>query len=180
MRMASLSVNKNYSVEGAVRKFQKYAGLNQTGQLNNETLNMMRLPRCGRPDNLSKAEQLRKQHRSKRFVLQGSKWSKSKILFRIAKYPKFSSMSPEDIDREINRAFNLWSEVSDLEFEQLKEPALKELPFYHSGSDRLINRRDKREVDIDVRFETGYHGDAEPFDGSGLILGLFSEFLLMM
>lgn len=149
---------KSIDIENAVRKFQKYAGLNQTGQLDNETLDIMRLPRCGHPDNLSRA-------RTKRFVLQGSKWSKSKILFKIAKYPKFSSMSPEDIDREINRAFNLWSEVSDLKFEQIKEPTLK------NTHNDVVKIRVEPDADIDVRFETGYHGDAEPFDGSGLILG---------
>lgn len=163
MRMSSVSKinpadNKNIDIQNAVRKFQKYAGLNQTGIIDDETLNMMRLPRCGHPDNLSKA-------RTKRFVLQGSKWSKSNISFKIGKYPKFSSMSPEDIDREITRAFNLWSEVSDLKFEQIKEPQLK-----NTLSD-VLKKIDQQEADIDVRFETGYHGDAEPFDGSGLILG---------
>ncbi len=69
-------------------------------------------------------------------------------------------MSDVQIDQELNRAFNLWSQVSGIEFEQIKEP---------------IDKRNKRslEPDIDIRFETGYHGDAEPFDGTGLILGNF-------
>ena len=30
---------------------------------------------------------------------------------------------------------------------------------------------DSKAADIDVRFETGFHEDSEPFDGSGPILG---------
>jgi len=67
-------------------------------------------------------------------------------------------LNNEDIDRELNRAFDLWSRVSGIKFEQIKEP---------------VGKKNKRGLgpDIDVRFETGYHGDAEPFDGTGLILG---------
>jgi hypothetical protein len=73
-------------------------------------------------------------------------------------------------DEELRRAFNLWSSVSGLEFEQIKFTS-----FYD-----YIKIRDPSElkIDIEIRFESGFHGDSEPFDGPGLILGhaFFPEF----
>lgn len=80
-------------------------------------------------------------------------------------------MSKELIDSELMRAFDLWSQAADVEFEQIIDidrPTFNDL--------LLMNKTQKTSkeelADIDVRFETGYHGDSEPFDGSGLILGL--------
>jgi len=60
-----LSANRNNpnDLQDAVRKFQKNAGLNPNGILDNATLTMMRLPRCGHPDNLSKNSK-----RAKRYI----------------------------------------------------------------------------------------------------------------
>lgn len=54
-------------VEKAVKKFQKYTGLNQTGKLDNDTVKMMSLPRCGHPDKLS--DEIRHRKRNKRFSI---------------------------------------------------------------------------------------------------------------
>ena len=173
------------ALDVAIRKFQKFSGLNTTGKLDNATLQMMSLPRCGHPDLLtSNYLNQNSRTRNKRYVLQGSRWSKSKLRFKIAKYPKFSSMSKELIDKEINRALRIWSEVSDIEFEQVKDPTFMEMLLYNTqakptqyigGQKQEIKNKLTQKADIDVRFETGYHGDAEPFDGSGLILGNFID-----
>lgn len=87
-------------------------------------------------------------------------------------------MNHSNIDREVKRAFNLWSGVSNLEFEELKIPISTDVDVnalprkYVNKWDKMIESKELGEkADIDVRFEKGYHGDAEPFDGSGLILG---------
>ena len=69
------------------------------------------------------------------------------------------------IDAELSRALKLWSDVSDLEFEHVKaDDDFIELSI-------LFPRGLNTDVDISIRFETGFHGDSEPFDGAGLILG---------
>lgn len=64
------------------------------------------------------------------------------LTFKISKYPK--KLQRNDVDKEIQRAFNVWSDYTDLTF----RPA--------SG-----------QVHIDIRFESGEHGDGDPFDGPG-------------
>jgi hypothetical protein len=168
-------------VEMAIRKFQQKTHLNVTGKLDNDTLRMMRVPRCGHPD-FSNAS---RHQRKRRYALQGSKWSKSRLSFRVGKYPVQSTMSRNLIDQELKRAFDLWSDAADVEFDLVSDGAnfRKMLLFNEkNGIDEAYNNKQKPfvppDVDIEVRFETGYHGDSEPFDGSGLILGhaYFPEF----
>ena len=57
----------------AVKKFQKFTGLDETGELSDvELLKYMETPRCGFPD-FGPATTVK---RRKRYVLQGSEWSK--------------------------------------------------------------------------------------------------------
>lgn len=131
--------------------------------------------------------------RSRRYALQGSKWPKSKLRFKVGKYPKYPSMTREMIDNELQRAFDLWSNASDVEFEQVKDkplvdvdaaagaaapriipkPTFMDLLLFDESSFATTRSPSgsQQPVDIEIRFETGYHGDSEPFDGSGLILG---------
>lgn len=153
----------NPIVSKAIKKFQKFAGLNQTGIIDEETRKMMKTPRCGHPDKLS--DDLENKNRKRRYSLQGSKWPKSKIRFKITKYPEQGLMSKEDINDELKRAFGLWSENSNLDFELSNEIANKSIYNWK------LSEKEKNNVDIEVRFESGYHGDSEPFDGSGMILG---------
>merc|ERR1719367_2027673 len=113
--------------------FQSFVGLPKTGELDSNTVTMMNMPRCGVKDIQT------------RFSLQGSKWKKKNLTYRISIYPSFSQMSNEDVDYEIAQAFKVWSDVSELTFEAKKEGA----------------------VDIDIKFAEGEHGDGNAFDGSG-------------
>ena len=67
------------------------------------------------------------------------------LTYKISSYPSTRRLSKRDVDDEIRKALNVWSEHTDLTFTQKK-----------SGR-----------VHIDVRFEEGEHGDGDPFDGQG-------------
>ncbi|XP_014254798.1 stromelysin-3-like isoform X1 [Cimex lectularius] len=123
----------------AVMKFQSFAGLEITGKLDNETLETMKLPRCGVGDNLDRING----KRTKRYVLQGSRWRIKDLTYKISKYP--SALSKTLVDIEVKKAFRVWSEVTPLSF----------------------TRKTSGPVNIEVRFEKGEHGDGDPFDGQG-------------
>ena len=168
----------NTRLEMAIKKFQQMAHLNVTGRLDKETLRMMRVPRCGHPDFVQ--NQTMQQRRTRRYALQGSKWSKSRLSFKVGKYPVQSTMSRHLIDEELKRAFDLWSDAADVEFDLVSDAVnfRKMLLFEDKNNFNSATSPASHLVDIEVRFETGYHGDSEPFDGSGLILGhaYFPEF----
>ncbi|CRK95035.1 CLUMA_CG008519, isoform B [Clunio marinus] len=100
---------------------------------------MMTMPRCGVRDKVGFGSD----SRSKRYALQGSRWKVKALTYRISKYPK--RLNRDDVDKEVAKAFGVWSEYTDLTF-----TAKKSNP-----------------VHIDIRFETGEHGDGDPFDGPG-------------
>ena len=61
----SLESSKLQSLSLAVTDFQSFTGLNTTGTLDQQTMEMMKLRRCGVKDSVS--------GRTKRFALQGSR-----------------------------------------------------------------------------------------------------------
>lgn len=75
----------------------------------------------------------------------GSKWRRTDLTYRISQYPSKLNLKRSDVDNEIARAFRVWSEVTPLNFHEKK-----------TGR-----------VHIDIRFESGEHGDGDPFDGPG-------------
>ncbi|CAF4237942.1 unnamed protein product [Rotaria socialis] len=137
----------------AVKAFQRFIGLNQTGIIDELTWQKMREPRCGNKD-------LRRIQRRKRYILQGSRWpSNEPLTFRIVKYP--TTFPQQFVDAELTKALKLWSSASSLEFEHRKlkkRDALKASSLDHK-------------TDIRISFEIGDHGDTEPFDGPGNVLG---------
>merc|ERR1712050_555997 len=68
------------SLDSAIANFQAFAGLEQTGELDEETVKMMHTPRCGVKDFIEEDEdtprmRLRNsRRRGKRYALQGSRW----------------------------------------------------------------------------------------------------------
>jgi hypothetical protein len=78
--------------------------------------------------------------------ISGSRWRVKELSYRVSKYPSAANqMSTSDIDSEVRKALNVWSDYTDLNF----------------------NMRRSGKVHIDIRFEKGEHGDGDPFDGSG-------------
>ncbi|XP_033320869.2 matrix metalloproteinase-14 isoform X1 [Megalopta genalis] len=126
------------SLSRAVAEFQAFAGLNITGDFDEDTYKLMALPRCGVKDKVGPGF-----GRSKRYALQGSRWRVKKLTYKISKYPR--NLPQQKVDVELSKAFKVWSDYTDLLFIQKK-----------SG-----------QVHIEIRFEKGEHGDGDPFDGPG-------------
>ncbi|XP_022914436.2 matrix metalloproteinase-14 isoform X2 [Onthophagus taurus] len=123
----------------AIEEFQSFAGLAVTGEMDEETESVMKLPRCGVKDKVGSGSD----SRSKRYALQGSRWKIRNLSYRITKYPV--NVPKDEVDNEIQRAFDVWSDHTDLTFKQMRR-----------GS-----------VNIEIKFEKGEHGDGDPFDGPG-------------
>ena len=122
---------------------QTFAGLEPTGELDDRTIELIHTPRCGVTDVLDVKNTVKK--RKKRYARQGSRWSKSKLTWRITTYPGSDDLKKSDIDREMKLGFEMWSNHTLLEFEQRKE-----------GN-----------ADIYIQFRKSKHGDGDPFDGKG-------------
>merc|ERR1719334_2685608 len=97
------------------------------------TTSTLATPNCLFPGNLCEHLLLRR----KRFVRQGSRWSVKDLTYKISKYPDGGRLNREQVDDIIRRAFSLWEEHTDLKFTQQT-----------TGN-----------VHIDIRFESGEHGD---------------------
>jgi len=84
-------------------------------------------------------------NRKRRYALQGSKWRRQELTYRISQYPsRFNGKRPE-VDEQIAKAFGIWSQVAPIDF---------------------VVKREGR-VHIDIRFASGDHGDGDAFDGPG-------------
>eukprot|EP00090_Calanus_glacialis_P031534 TRINITY_DN5228_c0_g1_i1.p1 TRINITY_DN5228_c0_g1~~TRINITY_DN5228_c0_g1_i1.p1 ORF type:complete len:546 (-),score=123.28 TRINITY_DN5228_c0_g1_i1:69-1706(-) len=132
----------NRYVKSAVLDFQAFAGINQTGELDPLTVELMETPRCGVRDIIGHGATAR---RKKRYVLQGSRWRVNDLTYRVTKYPSTDRLSKSEVDEQMKSAFSLWEQVTDLRF----------------------SKRDSGSVHIEIRFEKYEHGDGDPFDGPG-------------
>ena len=98
----STSRSGNHDEGTAIKRFQKFFGLKQTGVLDDETLRQMKKPRCGVPDVDTGGG------RRKRYATLG-KWRKTDLKY----YQEFGDdMSHADQIRIIARAFKYWSDVA--------------------------------------------------------------------
>ena len=133
---------QNY-IKTGVKDLQAFAGLPQTGELDEATVELMRTPRCGVRDIIGHGATARRRRR--RYVLQGSRWRVSSLTYRVTEYPADSGLTNKEVDDTIKKGFDLWSAVTDLSFSSQE-----------SGS-----------VHIEIRFASYEHGDGDPFDGPG-------------
>lgn len=134
-------------LEKAVRQFQAFAGLEESGQLDSQTIQLMEAPRCGVKDIVEEDSDLpRIKVRTKRYALQGSRWRVKDLTYKIAKYPETTEkLSRRDVDVTMRKAFDVWSKVTNLRFEE----------------------KTSGKAHIEIRFEKRAHGDDDPFDGEG-------------
>lgn len=83
------------------------ADLPITGVMDDATRRMMAMPRCGMSDRTNVGNIVRR--RRKRYAVQGSKWPRNLLTYRISTYT--SDVSTSVTNREIARAFSAWSAV---------------------------------------------------------------------
>ena len=152
-------------VKDAIKKMQRFGGLNETGIIDAETLQLMNSPRCGVPDVGEGYEKLVLEEdggdteeeeeeerdgyypsRRKRYALQGSRWKKRVLSYTVGKYP--TSLAKLEVDADVRKAFNMWAAASGLTFVRAEN-------------------RTEAGVDIEIRFEDAEHGDEDSFDGPG-------------
>ncbi|XP_011541136.1 neutrophil collagenase isoform X1 [Homo sapiens] len=91
-----------------LKEMQRFFGLNVTGKPNEETLDMMKKPRCGVPD-------------SGGFMLTpgNPKWERTNLTYRIRNYTP--QLSEAEVERAIKDAFELWSVASPLIFTRISQ-----------------------------------------------------------
>ena len=69
-------------IKSAVKDFQAFAGLNETGELDPVTVELMGTPRCGVRDRGQEETDRTASRRKKRYVLQGSRWQTKHLTYR--------------------------------------------------------------------------------------------------
>lgn len=133
------------ATERALKKFQAYYGLPVTGQLDDDTVHLATLPRCGNPDNPNRHFQIMAAPELAEFVAQGNRWNKSNVTYSFANFT--GDLTQQVIIANIRRAFEAWSAVCFLTFTEV------------SGTGDMV-----------IGFFTGNHGDGSSFDGPGSVL----------
>ncbi|XP_028968266.1 matrix metalloproteinase-2 [Galendromus occidentalis] len=126
----------------AIRRLQSFAGIPVTGEVDNETLDLMRKPRCGVKDIDWSREGVRK----KRYLIHGDPWPRTNLTYSISDWP--TNLDANFIRSKLGRAIRVWSKHSKLVFTETRDP----------------------NADIVIKFLRGRHGDAYPFDGPGMVL----------
>ncbi|KAK7877592.1 hypothetical protein WMY93_031695, partial [Mugilogobius chulae] len=91
-------------MHSAIAAMQRRYGLNITGSLDSNTVEWMRKPRCGVPDQIGGSSRFNV--RKKRYALTGQKWQHKHITYSIKNVtPKVGAEETHDA---IRRAFDVW------------------------------------------------------------------------
>ncbi|KAJ8284256.1 hypothetical protein COCON_G00031060 [Conger conger] len=139
-------------IEKGLRQMQRFAGLKETGKLDEDTLALMATPRCSLPDIVGPEDMLKK--RRKRYALSGLRWDKMDITWSIHSFPSMGpyKLPPQSVQVILSHALKVWSDVTPLLF--------RHLPESNSGGAGQGG-------DIRVSFSQSFHDDGYPFDGIG-------------
>ncbi|CAL1260930.1 unnamed protein product [Larinioides sclopetarius] len=95
----------------AIRRMQRYGGVNPTGIVDGPTLALLSKKRCGMQD-LTPGERVR------RYAVQGQQWLKKDLTWSIKLWP--TTLSSDLVRAEVTKAFKVWSDVSQLTFREVK------------------------------------------------------------
>ncbi|XP_043260687.1 matrix metalloproteinase-2 isoform X1 [Colletes gigas] len=131
-------------LRSAIKHLQKFGGIPVTGKIDEATSKLMKLRRCGLPD---QPDPRYTRMRHKRYTVQGQQWPHRNLTWSL-RTEQPSGLDTGDVRFELSKALGLWARNSKLTFQEV-------------NSDR---------ADILVYFHRGYHGDGYPFDGRGQIL----------
>ncbi|XP_069507798.1 matrix metalloproteinase-25 [Ambystoma mexicanum] len=130
------------ALKSAIKTMQRFAGLKETGTLDDATIRMMQRPRCSLPDIIGTSELMR---RRKRYALSGTVWKKSQLTWRVRSFPQTPSLPKDTVRILMYYALKVWSNASQITFQE--------------------DSTDSSDILID--FSKSYHEDGYPFDGPG-------------
>jgi len=131
------------ATESALTDFQSFHRLPVTGRLDPETLALVQRPRCGFPD--KPLAPSAGDGAAAPFQAVATKWDRTHVGYRLSKGT--ADLSDASVFGALYAAYRNWCLVSPMVVRQVA-----------SGGD------------IEVRFETGDHGDGLAFDGVGNVL----------
>ena len=135
-------------LKDAVRNLQGFAGLNMTGDIDEDTRRLIRKKRCGVQD-VSLGFRNKRAIRVKRYNIQGQRWSHSNLTWSLRRLPRNLHVTRDVIRRELHYALEVWSRHTQLTFTETYDDV---------------------GADIQIFFHSRYHGDGYPFDGQGSVL----------
>ena len=107
-----MSRSGNHDVEKAITNFQRFAGLKVTGRLDRATIDLMKKPRCGMPDDQAGETRLRR-------YATYSRWGKRALTYYIQ---HGRDLSRSQQDRIFAKALQYWAAVSSLSFRKVNSP----------------------------------------------------------
>lgn len=144
-RSASVAATFDDLTEGAIKIFQQHHGLPATGSLDDATVAMMEMPRCGVPDLFPSSEG----SLGAAFVLRGCGYQGH---HRVLTYA-FSNATPDlpgdDERTHIRAALASWASITNIDFVEVPPSQNPVITFgWHAGD----------------------HGDGSSFDGPGRVL----------
>uniref|UniRef100_A0A3Q3KXK3 Matrix metallopeptidase 17b n=1 Tax=Mastacembelus armatus TaxID=205130 RepID=A0A3Q3KXK3_9TELE len=142
------------AVTNAVRAMQRFAGLKDSGVLDEDTKALIKSPRCSLPDQVEPSKSLakEKERKTRRRRSAISMWTRRNINWRLHSYPSYSHLSREMVRSLVFYALRVWAEPTPLEFHE-------------------VSVNSPEAADLQVDFLQGYHGDSYPFDGAGGAVG---------
>lgn len=136
----------------AIRDFQRFNGLKETGRPDRETLDLMKQPRCGMPDIIRDPY---KDYRNKNknvnipmaFTTFGTRWNTETVTWKTSKFS--TKLSKGQQWRALQKALDVWEREIPLKF-----------------------RYSETQPDIEILFAEGDHGDGyrNRFLGKGGVL----------
>ena len=121
--------------------FQSFYNLDVNGQLDENTMKNMKVPRCTVKDLVK--DWAGGQTKIANFNL-GERWTKNVLTWRVTKFPG-NDLTQDLVIQTLKRAFKIWEKHADLKFYET----------------------DVGVGDLEIRWESGDHGDGDPFDKSG-------------
>ncbi|XP_066506771.1 collagenase 3-like [Hoplias malabaricus] len=104
-----------------IAEMQKFFGLTVTGNVDQETLQVMLKPRCGVPDVAGYST-----------FGEGLKWQKNQLTYRIVNYTP--DMSTSEVDDVIQRALQVWAKVTPLKFTRINSGEADIMISFGAGS----------------------------------------------
>lgn len=79
------------------------------------------------------------ERKEKKYFITGSRWRVKKLSYKISKYPR--NLPQHKVDAELNKAFKVWSEYTDLVFVQKKSGQVRRIMFAEIFHNREVKKK---------------------------------------